>query len=263
MDRLPRDAEAYRQWWTENTDVPYGLCWCGCNRSTTVAETTTTKRILHKGEPRRFIHGHRDSLKDLTKNAPRNVQEYRNQWLEKQPDIPYGYCWCGCGLQTPLAPHTNRPFPWFRGEPMRYIHGHNTGNNPYSLIQYIEQDCGYDTPCWVWQRFRRPDGYGRTSVNGKLTGVHRAFYEQAYGPIPKGKELDHLCRVPACCRPSHLEPVTGKENKRRRPSTKLSPKKAQQIRELATTQLTRLEIAHMFGVHQTTVGSVIRGETWT
>jgi hypothetical protein len=36
------------------------------------------------------------------------------------------------------------------------------------------------------------------------------------GPVPEGLELDHLCRVTTCVRPSHLEPVTTGENVRRR-----------------------------------------------
>jgi hypothetical protein len=32
------------------------------------------------------------------------------------------------------------------------------------------------------------------------------------GEIPKGLQLDHLCRTPLCFNPQHLEPVTSKEN---------------------------------------------------
>jgi hypothetical protein len=40
-------------------------------------------------------------------------------------------------------------------------------------------------------------------------------YELHVGPIPEGLDLDHLCRVRACCNPDHLEPVTRSENLRR------------------------------------------------
>lgn len=35
------------------------------------------------------------------------------------------------------------------------------------------------------------------------------------GAIPDDSELDHLCKVPACVRPDHLEAVTHAENMRR------------------------------------------------
>lgn len=45
--------------------------------------------------------------------------------------------------------------------------------------------------------------------------AHRHAYELLKNPIPQGKELDHLCRNRECVNPSHLEPVTHKENQRR------------------------------------------------
>ncbi|MFB3816181.1 MAG: HNH endonuclease signature motif containing protein [Candidatus Methylomirabilales bacterium] len=45
--------------------------------------------------------------------------------------------------------------------------------------------------------------------------AHHVAYELYVGPIPPGKQLDHTCRVRCCVRPSHLEPVTQKENIRR------------------------------------------------
>lgn len=46
--------------------------------------------------------------------------------------------------------------------------------------------------------------------------VHRTAYIERYGPIPEGKELDHVCRRRNCVRPEHLEPVTRSENERRK-----------------------------------------------
>ncbi len=41
---------------------------------------------------------------------------------------------------------------------------------------------------------------------------HKVAYEELVGTVPEGAELDHLCRVRACCNPAHLEPVTHREN---------------------------------------------------
>lgn len=52
------------------------------------------------------------------------------------------------------------------------------------------------------------DGY---AYHGK-TRAHLV----AYGPVPPGLEVDHLCRRRACVERSHLEAVTRAENERRK-----------------------------------------------
>lgn len=74
-----------------------------------------------------------------------------------------------------------------------------------------------DTGCWVYQRSINPAGYGFYRVPGTRRNrkAHRYFYEEVYGPVPGGLELDHLCRNTRCVNPDHLEPVTHVENRRR------------------------------------------------
>ena len=66
--------------------------------------------------------------------------------------------------------------------------------------------------CIIWDKFIKPNGYGQIDRNGY---AHRAAYEAAYGPIPEGLEIDHLCCVKSCVNPEHLEAVTHGENNRR------------------------------------------------
>lgn len=70
--------------------------------------------------------------------------------------------------------------------------------------------------CWLWMGYRDRKGYGTMSMpqGGKHTPryVHRLAYEFEVGLIPDGLTLDHLCRVPNCVNPAHLEPVTAGEN---------------------------------------------------
>jgi hypothetical protein len=45
-----------------------------------------------------------------------------------------------------------------------------------------------------------------------MVKAHRWSYENAYGKIPDGKVIDHLCRNKACVNPSHMEVVTVRVN---------------------------------------------------
>ena len=70
-------------------------------------------------------------------------------------------------------------------------------------------------PCWIWTAGKQSLGYGAFHRPRGECGSrypHRIIYEWVHGPIAAGLFLDHLCRVPACCRPTHLEPVTPREN---------------------------------------------------
>lgn len=78
------------------------------------------------------------------------------------------------------------------------------------------RDCAVDGDCWLWMGSRdRETRYGRVTVGGQCKYTHRVFYEHLGGHIPEGLQLDHLCRVPSCCNPQHLEPVTALVNVRR------------------------------------------------
>jgi hypothetical protein len=81
-----------------------------------------------------------------------------------------------------------------------------------------EQDCGYETPCWVWTASTAGEGYGSIGLGRQAEGkayTHRVAYELIVGKIPDGLTIDHLCRNRRCCNPAHLETVTQAENNRR------------------------------------------------
>lgn len=78
--------------------------------------------------------------------------------------------------------------------------------------------------CWLWRGAVTARGYG--AIAGKYDparrratqlAAHRLSYELLIGPIPEGAHLDHLCRNPGCVNPTHLEPVTPRENILRSP----------------------------------------------
>ena len=65
--------------------------------------------------------------------------------------------------------------------------------------------------CWNWVA-HRVGGYGRFWLGSTNVQSPRWAYEEAYGPIPRGLEPDHLCRNPACVNPTHLEAVSHQDN---------------------------------------------------
>lgn len=72
-----------------------------------------------------------------------------------------------------------------------------------------------ETGCWIWMGGCTSGGYGTYYIKNKPWYVHRLSYMWFIGPISKGLEIDHICRVRCCCNPNHLEAVTSAENTRR------------------------------------------------
>lgn len=66
--------------------------------------------------------------------------------------------------------------------------------------------------CWRWTSELDHKGYGKFWDGSRKVMAHRWAYERVIGPIPEDLTIDHLCRVRDCVNPSHLEPVTGREN---------------------------------------------------
>lgn len=80
------------------------------------------------------------------------------------------------------------------------------------LRRYLNINTLEDPGCWLWHGSIDKNGYGKAVRNAGHYRAHRFSYELLVGPIPRGLQLDHLCRNRSCVNPTHLEIVTNREN---------------------------------------------------
>lgn len=235
-----------------------GLCECGCGERTRLAPATIKRLGWVKGEPIRFVKGHNRGHALPPEERARRVSELRDYW--RLAGVEYGFCLCGCGQRTAVSEESDWSRLWLAGEPRMFVLDHDRRQSP---VDYVEMDCGHDTPCWVWQGPVNFNGYGRTK--GQL--AHRYFYKTHKGEIEGGNQIDHLCRNRACVNPEHLESVTQTENVRRGVRVKLTSDVVWSLRcEFASwagsPYAFGLKHADRLGVHHTTITSAVTGRTW-
>lgn len=135
-------------------------------------------------------------------------------------------CACGCGEMVTVSPTWTGLF---------YIDGHGVNGNKAEdpaeklrsrLVARPVSDRGRELhsltdDCLLWTGSYTERGYGvisfrtgKRKMRGEL--AHRFAYELAFGAgSAAGLSVDHLCGVPLCCNPNHLEAVTVEENLRR------------------------------------------------
>jgi hypothetical protein len=70
---------------------------------------------------------------------------------------------------------------------------------------YKREDRGYDTPCWIWQRYAHTRGYGYVTLDGVSRLAHREYFRRAYNVDITGIDVHHKCHVTLCVNPDHLE----------------------------------------------------------
>lgn len=191
---------------------------------------------------------------------PRKYKERVDKFQGPGPNCNNGFCECGCGKPAPIATCGKKKYGWVKGKPVRFIRGHHGRKpNPVKI-----EDRGYVTACWVWHGANNGLGYGVKTIGGKSVYVHRPYYECKYGIIPEGLEIDHLCRVPACVNPDHLEAVTRRENVRRGLAGENVRRQARLLRKLTDDQVREVRastesgptLAKKYNVHNSVIYNI-------
>lgn len=72
-----------------------------------------------------------------------------------------------------------------------------------------------ETGCWNWLGVMNRNGYGRAYFEGKYRAAHRVIWRLLGRPLIDAHVLDHCCRNRACCNPTHVSPVTVRQNTHR------------------------------------------------
>jgi hypothetical protein len=129
--------------------------------------------------------------------------------------------------------------------------------------------------CWLWQAPATAGRYGFAFISGDRFLPNRVSWTIHFGPIPDGQCVCHRCDNPRCVNPSHLFLGTQAENMadmvrkgrhRTNPDRQLyrtaAKLSADEIAAILRDGRLQREIAAQYGVHQSTISDIKRGETW-
>lgn len=132
--------------------------------------------------------------------------------------------------------------------------------------------------CWPWLG-SFVGGYGQISVGSRTDGTrrvvkaHRLAYELSVGPLGDA-QARHSCDNPPCCNPAHIEPGSNQDNVddrtrrgrgaagARNGNAKLDPIAVARIRLHYAEGARQVDLADSFGVTQSMISKVVRGDYW-
>jgi len=136
---------------------------------------------------------------------------------------------------------------------------------------WVKVDVGDDDECWLWLAYTDRDGYGRFKVDGSAERAHRVSM-RLKGGDPTDLCVRHMCHNPTCVNPSHLRLGTHEQNVadmkdagrqplgERNGQSKLTE---EEVRHIKTSDRPAKRLAREHSIHQNTVRSILRGDTWS
>ena len=150
--------------------------------------------------------------------------------------------------------------------------------NNVHLIQrmLIERSVVDDKGCWNWTWCKSSDGYGRVTIDYKVTLAHRLSYRVFNGEFPDEMFICHHCDNPSCINPDHLFVGTMSDNmkdaydkgilhpphqfKKGDPNVnrKLSNEQVKEIKRLMGLGYQQKQVAKIFNVSPTTVMRIVK-----
>lgn len=135
--------------------------------------------------------------------------------------------------------------------------------------------------CWEWKGGTFGGRYGQFRAGKKKVKAHRFSWFIAGNEIPEGMIICHKCDNVKCVNPAHLFLGTHADNSADReakgrhphinkpilpgelnPSAKLSEQQVSEIRKRAFNGESKKLLAKEFGVCNSTVYTITRGDSW-
>jgi hypothetical protein len=117
---------------------------------------------------------------------------------------------CRAAARSPKQPKAATKVTQYRRSPLRLA---VEAGEPGPILQEIlkKSEVDQSTGCWVWQG-TQGDGYPLARFGQRDYGVHRLALEAWLGAPLGSQHAHHKCAVTLCVNPTHLQPVTHREN---------------------------------------------------
>jgi hypothetical protein len=193
------------------------------------------------------------------------------------PEVPEGYCACGCGQKTKISDKTSRYHGFVKGKPRQFVTGHNQYKQTYFegvLIPPHSYTEGNRRIQARWFRIYRhmigrcydPSEAGYPNYGGRGIEVclrwrqsASAFYKDM-GPPPEDMVLDRRDNNKGYS-PSNCRWVTQAESGHNRRNNKFTWELVKEIRSLRG-KLKRREIAKKLGLPPHMIDDILYDHCW-